>query len=300
MPDSGGPGEYRGGVAASLAVMPYSSTIPMTTNLAAGGKGVSQNTGLSGGYPGNTGYEAIVRGSHVADLLAGGKLPISVDELGGQLEVQPCYVETTLAPDDVLIMHWQSGGGYGDPLLRDPEAVVSDVVAGKVSVKAALDVYGVSLGHEGAVDVTATAEQHTRLRGERQARSTVPDGFTPALLDTATARRLNGTLVSADADGGTHVACGNCGQLLGTPGSGHPLALARYDGPATDAGPQIMIDPSFYTDADVVFRQYCCPSCWTAIDTTVRPVDGPDFVTDPNRFSQTLPTVADAESEVHA
>jgi N-methylhydantoinase B len=50
------------------------------------------------------------------------------------------------------------GGGYGDPLQRDPAHVLSDVLNGYVSPKAARDVYGVALtGREPRVDEAATA-----------------------------------------------------------------------------------------------------------------------------------------------
>lgn len=37
------------------------------------------------------------------------------------------------------------GGGYGDPKMRDPQAVLADVRDGKVSLKAAMDIYGVKI-----------------------------------------------------------------------------------------------------------------------------------------------------------
>jgi N-methylhydantoinase B len=54
------------------------------------------------------------------------------------------------------------------------------------------------------------------------------------------------------------------------------LALAVYEGPPTDAGPQIIATASDYIDATVVFRQYCCPICWTAISSSVVPADHDD------------------------
>src|SRR6266851_5236846 len=55
------------------------------------------------------------------------------------------------------------GGGYGDPLERDPEAVLTDVLERWVSAKAAHDVYGVALIEDGpgrlAVDLEATRER---------------------------------------------------------------------------------------------------------------------------------------------
>jgi N-methylhydantoinase B len=54
-------------------------------------------------------------------------------------------------------------------------------------------------------------------------------------------------------------------------GPGDTVALARYEGPSAEAGPQIIADPADYVDAPIVFRQYCCPSCWTALYSAVVP-----------------------------
>ncbi len=55
-----------------------------------------------------------------------------------------------------------AGGGYGDPLRRNPEAVADDVADGFVAAAAARRDYGVVLNGEGCVDAAATAS----LRGE--------------------------------------------------------------------------------------------------------------------------------------
>ncbi len=62
---------------------------------------------------------------------------------------------------DVLRLVAPSGGGYGDPLQRDPALVRADVVRGIVSREAALADYGVVLGDGPAyaVDAAATADR---------------------------------------------------------------------------------------------------------------------------------------------
>ena len=154
-PDSGGPGRQRGGVSASLAVALYGSELPAGVVFASSGKAVAQNGGLAGGYPGNTGLEILVRGADVGQSFAAGRIPQSED-IGPAAEIAPCYAQSYLAPGEVLYMHWQGGGGYGDPLLRDPEAVAQDVREFKVSTQGAEDVYGVVLS-DGNVDAEATA-----------------------------------------------------------------------------------------------------------------------------------------------
>jgi N-methylhydantoinase B len=53
------------------------------------------------------------------------------------------------------------GGGWGDPLVRDPAAVARDVTLGYVTADAARDLYRVAVDAHGALDTVATA----RLRG---------------------------------------------------------------------------------------------------------------------------------------
>ena len=69
-----------------------------------------------------------------------------------------------LRKDDIVIMESAGGGGYGDPLLRDPECVRRDVELGYVSVGRAQDLYGVVFGDAGDVDVAATADKRHALK----------------------------------------------------------------------------------------------------------------------------------------
>ena len=167
-------------------------------------------------------------------------------------------------------MTWQGGGGYGDPLTRDPEAVAHDLRERKVTEGAAVGVYGVVVT-DGAVDTAATAVERDRLRSARKARSR-PLGESRGSVDVSGARRIDDNLVELS---GGEVACGHCGQGLGEV---ERLGVALYEGPPTDAGPQILADAADYVDAPVVFRQYCCPSCWTAIYSAVVPADHRDTV----------------------
>jgi N-methylhydantoinase B len=63
-------------------------------------------------------------------------------------------------------MESSGGGGFGDPLERDPEAVARDVAEGLVTASRAEACYGVAL-REGAPDGAATRERRARLAGVR-------------------------------------------------------------------------------------------------------------------------------------
>ena len=283
-PDSGGPGQQRGGVSASLAMTPWGTSMPMGLVLASAGKAVAQNNGLSGGYPGNTGLEVLARGTDIAAALAGGTMPADMAAVGGQQEVGQNYSQTYVAPGDVFFMHWQGGGGYGDPLRRDPVAVAVDVREGKVSAGAARSSYGVVLGDAGDVDAGGTEHERQALLEARRSRSTAGGASGGGKVDLTTATRLDENLVLADDAGHPVVGCAHCGHTLGDSRVGPHLALARYDGPASDAGPQVVADAADYVDDAVVFRQYSCPGCLTAIWSSIVPVGHPDHVSKLDRL----------------
>ena len=83
------------------------------------------------------------------------------------------------------------GGGYGDPLDRDPAAVAKDVADGLVTAAAAREDYGVVLLANGGVDVSATERQRGERRTRRAAsefsfgkqREDYESRFPPALQD---------------------------------------------------------------------------------------------------------------------
>lgn len=166
--DSGGPGRWRGGAGGSSCFIPYDSPLGgVQLVVSATGKALPQATGISGGYPAGTQHDVLVRGAGAKAMLAAGRIPASLDELGGEADVLQQHLETRLDADDVYFTHWQGGGGYGDPLLRNPVLVARDVATRKVSVRAAAEVYGVVLATDGTVDAAATEAKRTRVRCER-------------------------------------------------------------------------------------------------------------------------------------
>jgi N-methylhydantoinase B len=68
-----------------------------------------------------------------------------------------------LTPGDVVRITAPSGAGYGDPLDRDPEMVLTDIANGFVPIAEAADVYGVVLSETG-IDAEATQRRRATLR----------------------------------------------------------------------------------------------------------------------------------------
>ncbi len=89
-------------------------------------------------------------------------------ELGGLVDGEP-----VLAGQVVRVVT-TGGGGWGDPLAREPALVLADVIEGRVSAGRARGDYGVVLVDAGdaddlAVDEPATAQLRATLRGKRSA-----------------------------------------------------------------------------------------------------------------------------------
>jgi acetophenone carboxylase len=79
---------------------------------------------------------------------------------------------------DVFVLARGCGGGYGDVLERDAEAVLADVQDGVFSREAARDTFGVVIDERGdRVDTEATVRQRDALRTERLRRGRPYDEF---------------------------------------------------------------------------------------------------------------------------
>ncbi|MGV6849533.1 MAG: hydantoinase B/oxoprolinase family protein [Marinibacterium sp.] len=70
-----------------------------------------------------------------------------------------------LGPGDRVRVETPGGGGYGDPLTRDPASVAEDVIEGRYTQQEAQTLFGVRLTKDGSVDPKATADSRARRPG---------------------------------------------------------------------------------------------------------------------------------------
>jgi N-methylhydantoinase B len=143
-PDTGGPGTFRGACALRrvLQIQAEDPTLTLTIE-----REHFPPYGLFGGHPGAPASTQFVRASQTHRLPS--KTP-----------------PWPLAPGDVVSLQCAGGGGFGDPLRRDPDRVLADVEDGYLSPLGAR-AYGVVIREtpEGArIDDEATH----RLRAERR------------------------------------------------------------------------------------------------------------------------------------
>jgi N-methylhydantoinase B len=188
--DTAGAGRYRGGVSGCVALtlggIERADALIMTH-----GAEVPNSQGLGGGWPGSTVSQRFGR-----SMVRDGRV---VDGEWQQLGPKPGLMPITNC--DVFAVSWQGGGGFGDPIERDPPAVQRDVAAGLVSHKAAADVYGVILVGD-TLDTEATSRRRTAIRYERIGRAPID------VLESGGGHRfgaISESLLLVEDDGGIHV-----------------------------------------------------------------------------------------------
>ena len=79
----------------------------------------------------------------------------------------PTISTETIQPDELIVSESGGGGGFGNPLDREPERVRRDCLAGYVSLEKARDLYGVVLDtseEQFSVDYESTRELRKRLK----------------------------------------------------------------------------------------------------------------------------------------
>lgn len=134
--DSGGPGRFRGGLGVRKDIKLLEDECEHT------------GWGLGNEYPG-CGLEGGMRGR----LPSPGMLVRNLDT--GSPEILDPSGYYRLGKGDVLTVFTPGGGGFGNPLERDPENVLRDVLEGKVSAKRAELDYGVAI-ENGGIDFHRT------------------------------------------------------------------------------------------------------------------------------------------------
>ena len=147
VPDSGGAGQYRGGLAFTRAFR----FLDETRFSLRGDRRAHRPYGIGTGQPGAPAAHSLTTRAGAAELLP--MMPMRT---------------FAAAPGDVFRVVGAGGGGFGDPLARDPAAVLDDVREGKVTEEGARRDYGVVL-EGGTVDATATAARRAAMRAARRA-----------------------------------------------------------------------------------------------------------------------------------
>jgi N-methylhydantoinase B len=160
-----------------IMVIPHDAPAPIQDIVIASSISQPEAPGIFGALPASVQGNYVLRRSDVREQLAAGKIPLSGAEVASDIvDFLQAKDTTVLADFDAHIAWYSGGGGYGDPLARDPELVWRDVRAGLVSPEAARGIYGVVLGADGA-DEQATVTARDAARAARLASARPASGL---------------------------------------------------------------------------------------------------------------------------
>ena len=258
---TGGPGAQRGGLGVDFAWTLWGCDEVLHTvfcpcaQVPAGGYG--------GGYPGGGGEQSILRAAGIRSALAAGAGASPHGLRPAETELLDLVAAgLVIRADDVFRQRIAGGGGFGDPLLRDPNAVARDVRDGYVTRSAAQAAYGVVLDAGGAVDPDATAARRAAIREARL-------GSDPRPVTATTAAQLDpegpgGFAVRFGPDGWS---CRACGEALGAEEDWTVATQTRSAGAVQrleELG--VRVRPN----DEVRLVEHLCPGCGTALDVRVK------------------------------
>jgi N-methylhydantoinase B len=200
----------------------------------------------------------VLRSTDVRERFGAGLLPAGAGDLAAsETVVLAAKALSAINEGDVVISGTPGGGGFGDPLRRDPDAVARDVLAGLVSEAAASGVYGV-VAPGGACDAPATELTRRELRAARVAGGS---GAPPAAAPGGVSRPVGDTLEAV----GALLRCGACGAALG----GYD-ADQRSLGVDRERPLGVLGDRFAACDAEYVLREQSCPGCGTLFGVDVQ------------------------------
>lgn len=180
-PDSGGVGKYRGGCSAAISVMCHNS-LRCTFNCSGLDHYVPTSQGLMGGYPSRPVVTSLALDTNLKEIFENRKAyPVGVEpeeertgidrliEKGElKIAVDPAYPNTELKNYDLIVCGHDSAAGFGDPLERDPQLVINDLINMYCSWRTAREVYGVIVERKGplAQDLFCNEEETRKLRNK--------------------------------------------------------------------------------------------------------------------------------------
>jgi len=235
--------------------------------------------GLWGGHCGQAGFFMSALNCGIARTMADGRLPGSVEQLREIVKLQavpPKSVGVPLLRDDVWVMDIGSAGGYGDPIKRDPGAVLEDIRDG-MTTEQGWRIYGVVLAGDG-VDAVRTEARRDQIRQERLARAVPPQRTIQRPAPNGGEKLLftmGGELKVTEIDGRAYIVCADCGHYLCEGDGNYKLGCGRIDGSLNELDESLYGDPREELDDAMVYRNYICPGCGVLLENELARSDEP-------------------------
>lgn len=174
-----------------------------------GSEGIIPNVGMLGGYPSGRRVTMLLRYHNLAELIA--KRQPLVHEIGDPVEFKskvPAEVTffshmpppVEVGEGDVLIVASCAGGGFGDPIERDPALVKADLDNGLATEWMAKNIYCVAAKfdqqtEEWMIDYVATEKLRQQKRRERLARAQPVRQWWAKAREKLVAKKLDAKIV---------------------------------------------------------------------------------------------------------
>jgi N-methylhydantoinase B len=258
--NSGGPGQMRGGQSLDQAYAIHYSD---------GMAGPCFNAcaqvpphGVGGGYPGSAGTFHPVRESNVTELIEQDILPTRERLKGREERVRSKLTHIVLARGDVFVATAGGGAGLGDPLLREPQKVVNDIVSGYVTDEHARQIYGVVVTSDKELDADATMKRREQIRSERIGGAPSKPLTAPPVIG-----------VSLHRDSGRW-SCASCDERLAEADGNWRDGAVVVETPIAERYAQLeMIVRDRLEDPRVVMREHFCPACAASLGVDVATED---------------------------
>lgn len=292
---NGGHGKFRGGHGLRIGWVGH-GTPRQTATLVSQNPRLTTQFGLNGGHWANTGDFLHVEGSNVRAEFAVGKLPSTpeaVRDLEGDHSWLPAKAIHVPFGENEVIEHLVfGGGGYGDPLQRDPQLVAKDKRAGDVTNYAVDNIYGVVLDASGEPDADGTRRRREELISKRLEEAVAgepgkqPKGELSRVADIAEALRA-----SVDEAGEHFFVCRCCDTSICGLDQNYKQHSHRIETSLSAIDPEIfghIEDPAFELDEPTSYRMYVCPSCAVAFENELTLASAPpirDIEIDPSTLS---------------
>ncbi|MCW3023142.1 MAG: hypothetical protein JWR30_2464 [Conexibacter sp.] len=175
--DSAGAGRWRGGWSFQEIVTPWGEKAADQSGTFCTSRNAVPTPGAFGGYPGSGVFYGVIEGADITGAVADGRLPswddLDVDGTIEILEAKEVWEgrRHLRKGHDAFVMTFAAGGGFGDPLERDPDSVRADADEGIISVEAARQAYGVELTPTAdgtfEVDLERVEEHRAAVRAAR-------------------------------------------------------------------------------------------------------------------------------------
>ncbi|MBN1228103.1 MAG: hydantoinase B/oxoprolinase family protein [Deltaproteobacteria bacterium] len=196
--NSAGPGKFRGGLGLmSIVIFPHKGENCSAIGQGSGSR-IPAGQGLWGGYPASRVYKIVCKNTDIQDRIKREMpLPHEIEALSSSLHgdctVYPMgHGSISFSPGDILACVGHGGCGLGDPIERNPELIVEDVIHKRTTLELSQKIYGASINPETLkIDYDKTKSLRDEKRKERLRLGVPAKEYLTALVEKRNKKALN-------------------------------------------------------------------------------------------------------------